>query len=80
MDILPGEWYGTDKEEAFNIPIQVGDFVMIVVDSQFNDRLTRFFGHIGNVIEIDPSDEWAYKVQCQEGGETWFKRHCLQKV
>lgn len=59
--------------------LHVGDVVMIVVDSQFNDHLKRRIGETGTIVEVDHADEWAYRVEFPDGGSNWFKRYILQK-
>lgn len=58
--------------------LDVGDTVKVVVDSQFNDNLKRRIGEVGKVVEV-ASDDWAYRVEFQDGESNWFKRYILQK-
>lgn len=59
--------------------LDVGDIVKVVVDSQFNDDLKRRIGETGTIVEVDPADEWAYRVEFPDGESNWFKRYILQK-
>lgn len=60
--------------------LHIGDKVMIVVDSQYDDSLKRRIGEIGEIVEIDPGDEWAYCAEFSDGGKNWFKRYHLKRV
>ena len=59
--------------------LEVGDIAKVVVDSQFNDNLKRRIGEVGEVVEVDPGDEWAYCLMFEDGSRNWFKRYALQK-
>jgi hypothetical protein len=59
--------------------LNIGDKVKIIFDSQFNDNDVRRIGQYGKIIELDPGDEWAYKVKFQDGQCNWFKRYILEK-
>lgn len=58
--------------------LHIGDKVMVVVDSQYDDYCKRRLGEIGEIVEIDPGDEWAYRVEFSDGGCNWFKRYILK--
>ena len=60
--------------------LHIGDKVMIVVDSQYDDYCKRRLGEIGAIVEIDPGDTWAYRVEFSDGGCNWFKRYHLKCV
>lgn len=86
LDIFPGEWFGTEHEEELKKELEIGDYVKVIVDSQFQDKYTdgekcpRAFGRVGKVIEIDSSDEWSYRLEFEDGTTNWFKRYILEKT
>lgn len=86
LDIFPGEWVGTEHEREKDIELEIGDYVKVIVDSQFQDKYTdgekcpRAFGRVGKVIEIDSSDEWSYRLEFEDGTTNWFKRYILEKT
>ena len=63
MDIIPDGY----KEEC-KTKLKVKDWVKVVVDSQLDDSKPRCIGRMGTIIEIDPSDEWAYRKRKKKGG------------
>ncbi len=80
LDIFPNEWVGTEYEVEKEKELNVGDKAVVIVDSQFRDKdEPRRIEQTGTVIEIDPSDVWAYRVRFSDG-DNWFKRYHLQKI
>lgn len=79
-DIFPGEWVGTEHEAELEKELNIGDKAKVIVDSQFNDHHIRRFMTAGTVVDIDPGDEWAYKMEFSDGKFNWFKRYHLEKV
>ena len=79
-DIFPGEWVGTVHELETELELNVGDKATVIVDYQFKDVCEpRRINQIGIVVEIDTGDEWAYRLQFEDG-DNWFKRYHLQKL
>ena len=86
-DIFPGEWVGTIHELELMKELEIGDKAKVIVNSQFQDRyplseekIPRCFEKIGTVIEINIADEWAYKLEFDDGSINWFKRYILEKI
>ena len=60
--------------------LKIGDKAKVIVDSQFRDKdEQRRINQIGTVVEIDTKDEWAYKLEFEDG-DNWFKRYHLKKI
>lgn len=75
IDVFPSEWVGTYHEKELGKALNVGDKVRVVVDSQFKQD-----DMIGTVIELDPEDEWGYRVSFADGIITWYKRYHLEVI
>lgn len=75
MNIIPSGY-----EEECKTELKVKDLVKIVADSQLDDSKPRCIGRMGTIIEVDPTDEWAYRVMFRDGTTNWFKRYILQRV
>jgi hypothetical protein len=82
MDILPGELVGDDeKERMFYESINIGDRVMIIEHIRYDDRDDFKDGEAGIVTDLDPGDEWGYKVTFKSDQDCqWFKRWHLKKM
>ena len=87
LDIFPGEWIGTIHEKELEKELEIGDYVKVIVDSQFQDRypssgekLQRCFEKVGKIIDIDEADEWSYHLLFPDGTTNWFKRYILEKI
>ena len=79
MDVFPSEWIGTDHEKELDKELNINEFAEVIVDFQFDDSKERSIGKIGQVVEIDPSDGWSYKLRFADGSSNWFKRYHLEK-
>lgn len=87
LDVFPGEWIGTEHEKECEKELELGDYAKVIVNSQFREfdknskePLQRRIGQIGEVVDIDPYDEWSYQLKFPDGDTNWFKRYILQKM
>ena len=80
IDVFPGEWVGTYHEKEIGKTVDIGDKVKVIVESSFTHNDLNRKNMIGIVIELDPGDEWGYRVSFDDGFISWFKRYHLEKI
>lgn len=72
IDIVP--------EGYENVELKIGDRVRVINEEIKTYKDYSRLADGGEIIELDPGDEWGYKVRFEDGTEDWVKRWHLEKM